>query len=403
LVVLALFLALLAAACGSKAAPPKLENCCSVVATGDQERWQELRIGLDAYRKALSLVRREHSGAYTLPAVDFFLFGMGNRTKYAYANGRLRNAITGQTVREWDVAEELIVPPYYTVALKTRDGKVVFIFEDESAVWVESDGGKEALSSDGVRLPNFEGRAYQLVLRVLHQEMLVNIVNGKPLPNFFVYAKPWYRDSAMMAMALQKTGNLDLIREWILGLREPYDRNNGGETEADNLGQALYLISLVSDKSHPLVPVILKELTRFQKEGWIEGRSDFASHPVYQTKWAKFGLQGLGLEDPYSVPGMEDSYAALFWWAYKADDAPGQPLIADDKYPYLQWASSHYAGAKGGRLSDRDYPLTYEAEASQAKYEGMEWVDFKYVQDRVCAPHSWHAAEAFLFLYEESE
>jgi hypothetical protein len=26
------------------------------------------------------------------------------------------------------------------------------------------------------------------------------------------------------------------------GLREPYDRNNAGETEADNLGQALYLV-----------------------------------------------------------------------------------------------------------------------------------------------------------------
>jgi hypothetical protein len=43
----------------------------------------------------------------------------------------------------------------------------------------------------------------------------------------------------MMTMCFKATGNLDLIRDWVLGLTEPYDRNNGGETEADNLGQAL--------------------------------------------------------------------------------------------------------------------------------------------------------------------
>jgi GH15 family glucan-1,4-alpha-glucosidase len=57
----------------------------------------------------------------------------------------------------------------------------------------------------------------------------------------FVYPKAWLRDAAMMGMAFEATGNLHVIREWILGLREVYDRNNAGEEEADNLGQALYL------------------------------------------------------------------------------------------------------------------------------------------------------------------
>ena len=49
----------------------------------------------------------------------------------------------------------------------------------------------------------------------------------------------------VIARALEKTGNLDCIRPWILGLDEVFDRNNAGETEADNPGQALFLLSLV--------------------------------------------------------------------------------------------------------------------------------------------------------------
>jgi hypothetical protein len=206
-----------------------------------------------------------------------------------------------------------------------------------------------------------------------------------------------------MAMAFKETGNLGLIRDWVLGLREPFDRNNGGETEADNLGQALYLISLVSDKDHPLVPVVLREMERFEKDRHIEGHSDFASHPVYQTKWAKFGLKALGLEDNYEVPQVADSYATLFWWAYKGEDRTGQAVIESDDYPYLTWAGSHYAGLKKGKLGDRDYPLTWEAKASQANYWGVDLIDPAYAQVKLCTPHTWHAAEAFLDLLERKE
>ena len=120
----------------------------------------------------------------------------------------------------------------------------------------------------------------------------------------------------MMAMCFKATGNLDVIRDWTLNLSEPYDRNNGGESEADNLGQALYLVSLVSDRSHPLVARILRELPRFEVGGpegkYLKGRSDFAEHPVYQTRWAKLGLGSLGLPDPYIVPRVNDTYAATF-------------------------------------------------------------------------------------------
>lgn len=367
------------------------------------DRWQTLEQELAEYRRQLDTTRKEYGGTYALPAVPFFLFGMGERQKFLYRKGELRDARTNKLVRRWNVAEELIVPSAFTVALKTVDGGLVFLSEDEDAVWLEEKGSERvALSKGKVALPDFADHRYPAVIKVLHQEPLVNVVDGKPLPNFMVYAKPWYRDGAMMAMAFQKTGNLHLVKDWILGLREPFDRNNNnGETEADNLGQALYLVSLASDKSHPLVAAVQKELKRFEKGKHLEGRSDFAPYPVYQTKWAKFGLTALGLEDPYEVPQVADSYAVLFWWQYKNLDKAGQTVRDSPDYPYLTWAGAHYTGQKKGKLSDRDYPLTWEAKASQADYAGIRWIDPAFEKVRVCAPHTWHAAEAFLYLLEE--
>jgi hypothetical protein len=235
------------------------------------------------------------------------------------------------------------------------------------------------------------------VLRVLHQEILVNILDGLPLPNFFVYPKPWYRDAAMMAMVLRHTGNLPLIREWILSLREPYDHNNAGESEADNLGQALYLVSLVADASHPLVPAVLAELPRWQVKDYIQGRSDFAEHPIYQTKWIKFGLQALGLPDPYQVPIFPDSYSSLFWWAYQDRHTPAWRFSELD-YPYLDWAEAHFYNETSAPLGDRDYPLSWEARASQADYAALACLSPAYVSEQLAAPHTWHAAEMFLYL-----
>jgi hypothetical protein len=380
-----------------------LTGADSATRAAEHDRWGALDRELATYRRQLDAVREANGGVRKLPAVTFFLFGMGDRQKLVYGRGVLRDARTGREVRRWDIKRELIVPPAYTVALGTRNGARVFLVEDEEAVWLEEGGNRTALTRGHVSLPNFAGHRHAAVLRVLHQELLINVIDGQPVPNFMAYARPWYRDGAMMAMVLKRTGNLDLIKGWVLGLREPYDRNNGGETEADNLGQALYLVSLVSDKNHPLISVIGRELKRSEKGRHIEGRSDFAPHPAYQTKWAKYGLRCLGLEDLYEVPQVADSYAALFWWAYQAEDRPGQRVIDSDDYPYLTWAGSHYAGLRKGKLGDRDYPLTWEAKASQADYRGMGLIDRAYVEARLCTPHTWHAAEAFLYLLERGD
>ena len=362
----------------------------------------------EAYRQDLYNFRQSYGGSYQLPAVSFYLFGMGNRNKLIYKNGEILNVITGELLYKWSFKEEVISPQNYSVALKTLDDNYVFIVENEIGVYLQEKNKLTYLSKSPVNLPTFAGKKYQSILRVLHQELLINIVDGKPLPNYFVYKKPWYRDSAMMAMVLAKTNNLHLIKNWILDLRQPYDKNNGGYEEPDNLGQALYLISLVSNQSHPLVPVIQKELARierkswFQPTRWIEGYSDFDLHPVYQTKWAKFGLASLKLADHYSIPHVKDSYATLFWWDYKNLDIKNQLILRDDNYPYLQWAANHYINKKQGLIGNQDYPLTWEAQASAADYKGNKIISPEYVKLNISATHSWHAAEAFLSLIEEN-
>ena len=212
-------------------------------------------VNLATYRAELTACRAAHGGSYDVPDVKFFLFGMGARTKLLYRDGILFDARNGRELHRWKVRREVIVPPDYSVSLETEEGAVVTLREDSEAVWLEQGGQRTALegTKSPVKLPDFTGKKFPLVLRVLHQELLVNIVEAGPVPNFFVYEKPWYRDGAMVALALKETGNLGLLKPWILGLREPFDKNNKGETEADNLGQALFLISLVSNTNHPLM------------------------------------------------------------------------------------------------------------------------------------------------------
>lgn len=235
------------------------------------------------------------------------------------------------------------------------------------------------------------------VLGRLYDELLACIVKGVPLPNPTVYRTAWLRDAAMVGIVLEQTGELERIRDWVLHLADPYDRNNAGHEEPDNLGQALVLISMVADERHPLVPSILEEAKRrLDPDGALTGLTDFGRHPVYATKWLQWGLSRLDLSLDVRVPAVADPYSSLFWMAYKdqhvASPAPFEPGNRD--YPYLQWAHAHFhgdpppldlLGCEGG--------LTWEANASQADYSSV-------APHRRCVPHAWHAAEAWLYLAE---
>jgi hypothetical protein len=338
-----------------------------------------------------------------LPECPFFLFGAGNRRKLLYRSGALRDALTAQSLRSWRVTAERILPARYRVEIETDDGHTVVVSEDEEGLWLEEDDDRAALAESPVRLPSFEGHKYGSLLRVLHHEMLTNIVNGRPLPNLLVYQKPWYRDAAMVCMCLERTRNLSLVADWVEGLRAPFDCNNAGNREPDNLGEALYLISLVSDAGHPLVPEILRRAADITRDRHLRGPTDGEEHPVYQTKWLKFGLRCLGLDDAYAIPEVFDSYSALFWVDYREEHVQGPRFSSEtgELFPYLSWAEAHFHRSPPPMdLAGQGSPLTWEAHASEADYTGMRVVGESYVDRRICAPHTWHAAEMFLYLLE---
>ncbi len=174
---------------------------------------------LQTYRQCLSQLRQDYPATDSLPELAFFLFGMGNRMKLIYRNGRLVNARTGNIEWQWDARQEIIVPSEYTVQLDLRAEpgtplRSVQIREDETGVWILQTGKRPRLvpgTRSPVRLPRFESRPAGPVMRVLLQEVLMNIMEGKPLTSFFVYDQPIAQDTAAIRAVLQATGNTSLV------------------------------------------------------------------------------------------------------------------------------------------------------------------------------------------------
>jgi len=327
------------------------------------------------------------------------------------SGGQLLDTWTLEPLRQWQVAMERIDPSEYCVTLIDLSGKEVVLFEDANGVWLRENERLEQLTAgERVNLPRFEGHPFAAWLRALHAEILVNITPFGPVPNLWVYPRPWYRDAAMVLMVLTLTGNLHLVESWVMGLRAVFDRNNGCE-EPDNIGQVLYMVGLIGAKDHPIVPQAIDAISKFRRGNYIVGLTDFAEHPVYQTKWLKFGLRSLGLDDPFEIPSVPDPYSALFWMDFREYHVPCErfPSKAKTLYPYLAWAEAHfYDEPPPEPLDELVSPLTWEAQASQAEYwrlkaladAGIITADDTRIQ--VARPHSWHAAEMFLYLHERS-
>lgn len=351
-----------------------------------------------AYRFQLQVLYNR-SGIPAPSSADYFLFGMGPRQKMIYEKGELKDLFTGEVIKSWKVKEEKIIPPDYEVKITTQNNRLVKIYEDEKGVWINEDGIDLLISRGEVKLPDFSDYAYSSILKVLNQEILIDISNGKPLPNLLTYSSPWYRDAAMMCMSLQKTGNLGLVKNWIEGLSDAYDMQSGS-AEPDNLGEALYMISLVSNASDPLVPKIISEANRISINNSLAGITDGAEHPVYQTAWMKFGLDSLGLEDDYVLPKVKDTYENLTWWLPEKVSQEQAGSLESLDYPYLSWAEDHTLGTKPSILGNTLYPLSWESNAGKADYSRMTDIDKIYEDKRTCQPHGWTAAEMFLYLYD---
>jgi len=345
-----------------------------------------------------------------IPHPPFFLFGMGNRRKLLYKGGVLYDASTGEMLRSWKVLHEQIIPHEYTVRWQSREGKQYTIQEDETGVCLMVEGTRTYLTGNHLQLPDFKsgepglfGNSHSQLMRVLLHEVLINIADGKPYANFLVRAAPGYRDAAIICEALRRTGNLELAKDWILGLTEPFDGAREGEREPDNLGQILFLISLVSDKEHPLVARVLEEAETFRCTDYVTGNTDGAEHPVYQTKWLKFGLKSLGLPDDWHLPPSYDPYAAVFWLDYRDVPTGGPPFSekVKDANPHLAWAEAHFhAWDPPMDIPTRTYPLSWGIHSDRDPPLGMGIVSPEFVERRVAVPQARHAAEMLLYFLD---
>jgi hypothetical protein len=338
-----------------------------------------------------------------LPHPPFFLFGMGNRRKLLFKAGALYDALTGEMLRSWSPVHEQIIPSEFTVKWQSRDNRVYSIREDETGVCLMVEGTRTYLTGNPINLPDFKGTKESHALKVLLHEVLINVLDGKPLTNFLTQTTPMYRDAAVIAECLRRTGNLGLIKDWILGLNEPFDYARDGEREADNLGQALFLVSLVADKEHPLVGKVLEQAESFRNTDYIDGRTDSGPHPVYQTKWMKYGLKCLGLPDPYQIPVSFDPYSSVFWMDYKQAETKGPAFTEKLKEtsPHLAWAEAHFHGWTPPVLS-RNYPLSWEIQPEQRPPYGMSLISADFLERRVATPHARHAAEMLLYFLDQA-
>ena len=333
------------------------------------------------------------------PEKQFFMFGMGHREKTVYKDGKLIKVSDNSVLYKWDVEKEDFIFDRYTVILTLKNGETVKICENTEGVFVNG----KCIASSKLNLPDFEEYKYAKQLRILHHEILISFRGTEPVPNIYVYSKAWHRDSAMMALVLEKTGNTELMRPWAESVTELYDRNNKGNREPDNLGQLAFVLSFFVDKDYPLVKEIVKEAERIMENGCLTGITDYNHHEIYSTLWLKYGLARLGIDTGFiSIPQRFDDYARMFWMdKSEVETATPYENGYDELYPYLWWARQHFTGAPiDDSLLDIKYPMSWEIKASEADYEAIAPLSKEYAINKCGAPHSWHAAEMFMYLIE---
>lgn len=226
---------------------------------------------LQTYQQTLTQLRRSYPTKDSLPDLKFFLFGMGNRMKLIYRSGRLLNARTGNIEWQWDVQREIIVPSEYTVQLSLHaepgtPPQLIQIREDEAGVWLLQTGKRTRLirgTRSPLHLPRFDNLPNGPVLRVLLQEVLMNVMNGKLLTNFFVYNQPDAGAISPIVTVLQLTGNDQLVAGRKSATPDSTRRDDGHER--NGIGSVDYPLSWqrnAPDAHYPGLTVLEKTLVK---------------------------------------------------------------------------------------------------------------------------------------------
>ena len=335
---------------------------------------------------------------------NYFFFGLGNRRKLLYKDNKLIDLETKYNVYSFDLNTSLVIPNLYTVLILTNDGEYIKIKEDNNGVhYITKDKDTIIKGTDNyIELFEFSNQKYQNIKKVLYNEILFNIKDSIIYPNILVYDKPWYRDAALASMVLKETNNTDLISSWVKNISEIYDKQNNGNKEPDNLGQLLYILSTQKNINYKLVNKIENEAKGISKnKKYLSGTTDFKERPLYQNLWYKFGLESLGKKYIYDLPQLVDDYASTAWWSN--DFKPNNYILnLGSEYPYLIYANYHTNKNGTIPLSSSIYPLSWEKNASEAKYDKMTILDDYYYNNKISPLHTWSASELLLLLLDET-
>lgn len=334
----------------------------------------------------------------TIEKDNFYIFGMGLRKKFLLTkeNDEEYKLIEYDTRKDilTNLTIEKIDYKNYTIFFNNN----IKIYENEYGIYIETEGQIETLDdSTYINIPNFTGYEHEEQLKILFNEVMINITEDGPKPNFIAYDGVWYRDACIVAKVLQETNNLEQIYTWINSIDKIYDEQNGIK-EADNLGQVLYLISLAENKNQTLIEEVLKEAETLRtEEGYLDGFTDGNKHPVYQTKWLIYGMKELGLDSSYyKVPDITDSYAELLWF-----DRTGSrhKTRNNDRWQYLYFANLHYNKDKINYRNTM-YPISNEILPNKANFENMNLLNENFAKVHIVTPHAWSASEMFLYLLD---
>ena len=330
--------------------------------------------------------------------IGIFYFGMVDRTKMLYKDGKLINMKTQEVIKSFDYNKEVIIPNEYMAILEDNDKNIVRIYENEKGVYCQVNDKVEVISEGKkeLNLPSFKDYKYSEILKVLHQEILFNIDGDIPKPNIMWYNEAWYRDSMLASMVLEETNNIHLFENWVKSIDKIYDNSRSSEiNETDNLGELLYIIGAVGIERNDLIEQIIKEIENIKlPDNSIGGIVDFSYQKYYPTKLALFGAKKLGINLDLITPKKDDGYAMLTWYDKEINsDLPLDSVL----YPYLGWAVYHYRGYEKIYILDEIYPLSYEA-GVPFTIEKTCFISNYYCEEGLHLSHMWHASEMFLFL-----
>lgn len=342
---------------------------------------------------------------------DYIFFGLGNREKYLFIEGRLLEIGKDKNLKvkyEFREKDHLIIPNIYTVLIETRDNELIKIYEDDLGVHIEKNNKDKIIKDTNIKinLYDFNNQKYKNTKKVLYNELLFNIKDSKIYPNTIVYENPWYRDAALACMVLKQTNNTDLIKKWVEEIEDIYDRQNKGNEEPDNLGELLYIISTQENLREDLIDKIEEEANRIaesnEKGYYLYGKTDYGDMYLYQNLWYKLGIESVNRDFKFDIENIEeDSYSSMTWWS-NYEYSKEKELEGSREYPYLSYASRHKLKQGDIVLNNNLYPLSWEQYASEANYKNNYKINYYFVNQKISPLHTWSAAELLLFLMDET-